>query len=76
MNELIVSALKRIIAAVADGQQEDKKFLFSKLNIKGGFWLMVVSTEDAWNFCYIIPNEDPDASLDDSGPKCSTNGMV
>ena len=27
---------------------------------------MVVSTEDAWNFCYIIPNEDPDASLDDT----------
>ena len=36
MNEL-GSALKRIIAAVADGQQEDKKFLLSKLDIKDGF---------------------------------------
>ena len=66
MNELVVSALKQIIAAVADGQQEDKKFLFSKLNIKGGFWLMVVSTEDAWNFCYIIPNDESNASIDDT----------
>ena len=65
MNEL-GSALKRIIAAVANGQINNKKFLFSKLDIKDGFWPMVVSAEDAWNFCYIIPNDDPNASIDDT----------
>ena len=60
------SALKRIIAAVADGQIDNKKFMFSKLDIKDGFWRMVVSAEDAWNFCYIIPNDDPNASIDDT----------
>ena len=60
------SALKRMIAALADGQEDGREFLFSKLDIKDGFWRMVVSEEDAWNFCYIIPNEDPSASLDDT----------
>ena len=60
------SALKRMIAALADGQDDGREFLFSKLDIKDGFWRMVVSEEDAWNFCYIIPNENPSASLDDT----------
>ena len=60
------SALKRIIAALADAQASDRTFIFSKLDIKDGFWRMVVSQEDAWNFCYVIPNEDPNASLDDT----------
>ena len=60
------SALKRIIAAVADGQRQNKKFVFSKLDIKDGFWRMIVSDEDAWNFCYSIPNLDPTADLDDT----------
>ena len=27
---------------------------------------MVVSAEDAWNFCYIIPNDESNASIDDT----------
>ena len=40
-------ALQRMIAALADGQDEGHKFLFSKLDIKDGLWRMVVSEEDA-----------------------------
>ena len=65
MNQL-GSALRRIIAAVADGQQDGRTFMFSKLDIKDGFWRMVVSAADAWNFCYIIPSVDPSATLDDT----------
>ena len=65
MNEL-GAALRRIIAAVADGQQKGKTFMFSKLDIKDGFWRMVVSAADAWNFCYIIPSVDPSDTLDDT----------
>ena len=50
------SALKRIIATVADGQRKQKQILFSKLDIKDGFWRLVVAAADAWNFCYVIPN--------------------
>ena len=64
MNQL-GSALKIIVATLADGQQNNKKFMYSKLDIKDGFWQMVVSEEDAWNFCYIIPTNDTNTLIDD-----------
>jgi len=30
---------------------------FAKWDIKDGFWQMMVSQEDAWNFCYILPTK-------------------
>ena len=59
------NALQRMIAKLADAQEEGKELCFAKLDIKDGFWRMVVSDDDAWNFCYAIPNEDPNASRDD-----------
>jgi hypothetical protein len=35
-------------------------FLFAKLDIKDGFWRMVVPADDEFNFCYIMPTL-PDA---------------
>jgi len=43
---------------MADTYDRDKPFQFCKLDIKDGFWRMVVSYEDAWNFCYILPAAD------------------
>ena len=61
------NVLKRILATLADGHNSDptKSFMFSKLDIKDGFWRMIVSEEDAWNFCYAIPPPSPDTPLDD-----------
>ena len=64
--EQLGNALKRLIARSADAQTEQKDLLFSKLDIKDGFWRLIVNDDDAWNFCYAIPNEDPNASLDDT----------
>jgi hypothetical protein len=50
------SALKRIIATLADDQIKCKKFIYSKLDIKDGFWQMIVSEADTWNFCSVIPD--------------------
>ena len=32
--------------------------LMSKVNIKDGYWQMVVNEEDAWNFAYVLPPEN------------------
>ena len=40
--------------------------MFAKLDIKDGFWRLVVNAEDAWNFCYAIPNEHADTPLADT----------
>ena len=52
------NVLRRIIKTLADGQSENKTFMFAKLDIKDGFWRLIVNDEDAWNFCYIIPHDN------------------
>ena len=64
MNEL-GSALKRIIAHLADSQLRQRTLYFSKLDIKDGFWRMIVNALDAWNFCYMIPPATPDTPIED-----------
>ena len=59
------NALQRMIAKLADAQEEGKELFFAKLDVKDRFWRMVVSDDDAWNFCCAIPNEDPNAARDD-----------
>ena len=59
-------ALQRILARMADARKTDRTLWFTKLDIKDGFWRMIVSDNDAWNFCYVIPNDDPNATIDDT----------
>ena len=54
----IGSTLKRLIAFMADNYNLDFPFLFAKLGITGGFWRLVVSHIQAWNFCYVLPAID------------------
>ena len=57
--------LHRIIATMADNYDPDRPFLFSKLDIKDGFWRVAVSDDAAWNFCYAMPQtEENDTNLD------------
>ena len=48
-------ALRRIITTMDLARQKGTSLLFAKLDIKDGFWRLMVSDKDAWNFCYIIP---------------------
>jgi hypothetical protein len=41
-----------------------KPFMFSKLDIKDGFWRMAVNDENAWNFYYVLPGKSTD--IDDT----------
>ena len=59
------SALKRIIALMADNCDPDRPFKLTKLDIKDGFWRMAVNDDAAWNFCYVLPSTNPDIELDE-----------
>ena len=58
-------AVRRIIYTMESQRHKGHPFYFTKLDIKDGFWRLAVSDEDAWNFAYVLPSEDPNGSLDD-----------
>jgi hypothetical protein len=47
--------LPRIIHAMATTPTDKTPFLFAKLDIKDGFWRMVVPEADEFNFAYVLP---------------------
>ena len=53
------TSLKRIIYRMANNFEPQCPFYFSKLDIKDGFWRLVVSKDDSWNFCYVLPPINP-----------------
>ena len=57
--------LRRIISTMELARQKGTSILFAKLDIKDGFWRLMVSDNDAWNFCYIIPPANPGVSTDE-----------
>ena len=52
----IGSVLPRIIEALASAPLEDGDIMFSKLDIKDGFWRMVCEKGQEWNFAYVLPS--------------------
>jgi hypothetical protein len=53
----MVHALKRIIHAFAEAD-EDAKIFMAKWDIKHGFWRMDVQEGEEWNFCYVLPQRE------------------
>ena len=47
--------LNCIVNTVADNFNPSEPFMFTKLDIKDGFWRMHVSNEDTWHFWYVLP---------------------
>ena len=62
------NVVKWILATMEDRCQEDPhvEFMFAKLDMKDGFWQLVVNEEDAWKFCYAIPNKHADTPIEDT----------
>ena len=43
------------LATMADHHNIDCPFMFSKLDIRNGFWILVINKKNAWNFWYVLP---------------------
>ena len=52
--------LPRLIYAVATAPDAQGPVLFSKLDVKDGYWRMVVAEEDEWHFAYVLPKASPE----------------
>ena len=51
------NVIPRLVWALATARR-DVPVLFSKINLKDGYWRMCVSADDAWNFAYVLPKLD------------------
>jgi len=47
---------------------------FAKWDIKDGFWRLVVSEENAWHFCHLLPKVHPDGPTEIVVPTCLQMG--
>ena len=52
------NVIPRIIHTMANAPDSGVPFVFSKLDLKDGYWRMVVHELDAWNFCFVLPPEN------------------
>jgi hypothetical protein len=59
------TVLHRFVHTLATYAHLQHPFAFCKVDIKDGFWRMVVSETNAWNFCYTLPPLSKDCELDD-----------
>ena len=44
----------------------EQPFMYSKVDIKDGFWRLIVNAKDAWNFCYVLPPTTNKTTLDET----------
>jgi hypothetical protein len=49
------NVIPQIIWAMALSKDKTTPFMFSKVDLKDGYWRMAVNAEDAWSFAYVLP---------------------
>jgi len=64
--EQMGKVLWQIVATIASADPENGDIFFAKWDIKDGFWQLVVSEEDVWHFCFVLPwiNEDDPVEIE------------
>ena len=58
------NCVQRLIAILGENYDPKNPFMLSKLDIKDGFWSMAVRNYDAWNFGYVLFQDNLNATLD------------
>ena len=52
-----------IILTMTMSPDNGVSILFSKIDLKDGYWRMCVNEKDAWNFAYMFPKEKPEEEV-------------
>jgi len=66
--------LPRLVHQVARADPALSPLFFAKWDIKDGFWRLVVSEENAWHFCYLLPKLHLDDPTEIVVPTCLQMG--
>jgi hypothetical protein len=57
------NVIPRIIWTMALSKDTTTPFMFTKVDLKDGYWQMAVNANDAWNFAYVLPGTSPDGLI-------------
>jgi hypothetical protein len=68
------NVLPQLIYAIATAPDGKGPILFSKLDVKDGYWRMVVPQKDKWHFVYVLPKASPDVPTQLVIPLCLQMG--
>lgn len=52
------NVIPRIIWSMATAHDTGVQILFSKIDLKYGYWRMIVNEKDLWNLKYVLPTEN------------------
>ena len=63
-----------LIYTITTAPERCRPILFSKLDVKDGYWHMVIAPEDEWNFAYILPKLAPNELTQLVIPSCLQMG--
>jgi len=74
--EQMGKVLWRLVTTVAGTKNNHGPIVFAKWDIKDGFWRLVVSEEDSWNFCYVLPRLNEDDPIEVVRPTCLQMGWT
>jgi len=72
--EQMGKVLWRIVAKLATWDQQDGDIFIAKWDIKDGFWRLIVSEENTWHFCYILPQMNDSDPIQIVWPTCLQMG--
>ena len=53
------NVIPRLIWSMAHAPDNGVPLLFTKIDLKDGYWRMVVNEDNAWNFAYVLPKLKP-----------------
>jgi hypothetical protein len=53
------NVIPHIIWTMALSKEKTTPFMFTKVDLKDGYWRMAVNADDAWNFAYVLPGAGP-----------------
>jgi len=62
--------LWHLVTTIAATKNNHGPIVIAKWDIKDGFWWLVVSEEDLWNFCYMLPRWNKDDPIEIVWPTC------
>jgi len=74
--EQMGKVLQQLVHTIAKSNPKQGPLIFAKWDIKDRFWRLVVSEQDTWHFCYVLPRINENDLIEIVKPTCLQMGWT